>query len=566
MVQQVLGPDGVPVEFPDGMSDEDMTAALRKHFPKATVSSAGPNGVPLPQGVGPQVTVPQTQDQGLGLWRGLKIPLDNASTAVEAGLNKIGVPMDRINGFLKLPSSQQARDQDIQYIKDQRAQGRTPGTAGELVGSGLASIPVLAATRNPFLGGAAMGALSSEAPDLAGVGTDAATGALLGKAGELGTRALGAAIAPQLSGPVNRLLAKGVRLTPGQMVGGKLKKIEDAATSGFTPFVDSAQHRSLDDANRALVNDGLKVIGKKLPDDVATGHDAINYFQDSMDHAYDSARSNLTVNKDPQWVMDTTSLKNLASNMEPKYSDKFNKQLDKIEGKMGWPATVSGHTFKDLEEGLGKEVKDWGGKNASGPEDRLYADSIMQLQQHFRELAARSDPQYAKALAADNEAYSHLARLESAAANTKDGIVSPAQYRNAVVQGDNSIRHRMSAGGNAFNQQTASDMEKVLPRQLPESGTVPRAIVNSLTGAALFGGAEAHHLVPSINPMFAGVGATMLAPYTRMGGAAFRALVRQRGPKADAARAALQAASPVVGDVNAGQQVRNRDDNLAGVQ
>lgn len=564
MPQQVLGPDGVPVEFPDGMSDADMTAALRKHFPKATVSSVGPNGVPLPDGVGPQATVPQTTDEGLGLARGLKIPLDNAATALEAGARRIGLPVDRINSFLGTKSAADIRGGDIQYIKDQRAQGRSPGVAGELVGSTVATAPVLAATRNPFLGGAAMGALTSEAPDVQGVAADAATGAVMGKVGELGTRAVGAAVAPQLSGPVNRLLSKGVRLTPGQIVGGNLRKVEDAATSGFTPFVASAQHRSLDDANRALVNDGLNVIGKKLPDNVATGHDAISYFQDEMDKSYESARSNLTVNKDPQWVQDTGSLKTLASNMDPKYRDKFNTQLDKIENKMGWPATISGHTFKDLEEGLSKEVKDWGGKNASGPEDRLYADSISQLQQHFRELAARSDPQYADALAKDNEAYSHLARLESAAANTKDGIVSPAQYRNAVVQGDNSIRHRMAAGGNAFNQQTASDMEQVLPRQLPDSGTPARMFVNAVTGAALFGGHEG--LIPHVNPLTASVVGAGLTPYTKTGGAIFRTLIKQRGPQAAAARLRLQQASPVIGDLTGAQAVRNRDDNLAGVQ
>lgn len=568
-MKTIIGPDNVPIDFPDGTSDEQMTMAMRKKFPKATVHTQGPNEVPLPSGVSPtQMTIPQTQDQGLGFWRGVKIPLDNAATALEAGANGLGIPTNRINKLLGTKSASDIRADDIQHIKDEHIQGRSPGGIGQLAGSVVSSLPVMAATRNAFLGGGISGALASEAPNVKGVVQNAAIGSVLGKAGELGTRAVATMAAPQLSGPVNRLLAKGVRLTPGQMIGGNVRKVEDAATSGFTPFISSAQHRSYGDANRALVKDGLRIIGKDLPDDVATGHDAIHYFQTSMDDAYDKARSNLTVNKDPTWVQDVGSLQSLAKNMEPKYAAKFDAHLNKIEGKMGWPATISGHTFKDLEEGLTKEIGDWGGKNASGPEDRLYADSIAQLRQHFRELAARSDPNYAKALAQDNEAYAHLARLESAAANTKDGIVSPAQYRNAVVQGDNSVRHRMAAGGNAFNQEMASDMEKVLPRSLPDSGTISRGVVNAGTGAILFGGGE--HLIPHVNPMLATAGAAMLAPYTRPGGAILRSLIRPRGAKVDVVRRAIrlgvQDAAPLAGNLNAAERVRGRDDNLAGNQ
>lgn len=565
---EVEAPDGSVVEFPDGTPSTTMTSAMQKKWPKASVSTTGSNGVPLPSGSMPRATVPQTTDEGLGLWRGLAIPRDNANVAIEGIAKGIGLPVERMNKFMGYTNAPEQRAQDIQYIKDQRAQGHAPGGLGEMVGSTVASAPVLAATRNPFIGGAAMGALSSEAPDKAGVLADAGAGALLGKVGELGTRAVGAAVAPQLSGPVNRLLDKGIRLTPGQMLGGNVRKVEDAATSGFTPFVASAQHRSLDDANRALVNEGLASINEKLPDNVATGHDAINYFQQRMDKAYDDARSGLTVKKDPQWDAATMNLRLAAASMPQKYANKFAVQLSRVRHEFGASGSFDGQTMKDLEEKLGKEAKDWGGKNASGPEDREYADRVLDLQQALRDVAGRSDPQFAAKLQQANEGYTHLTRLEAAAANTKDGLVTPGQYRNAIVQGDNSIRHRDAAAGNAFNQETASDMEQVLPRQLPDSGTIARGVVNGLTGAAIFGGAD--HLIPHINPLAAGAGAALLAPYTRTGGAVLRTIVRPRSPGVNTARrvvrGALTAASPIVGDVNAAERVRGRDDNLAGVQ
>lgn len=572
----IVGPDNLPVSFPEGTTDEQMTMAMRKKFPKATVSSST-GGVPLPGGVAGKVSIPQTADQGLGFWRGVKIPLDNASTAVEYGLNKLGVPVSRINKFMGMKDAAQERADDIQYIKDQRIQGRSPGALGEIAGSTVANVPVMAMTRNPFIGGAIGGGLASEAPDAWGVATDIGAGAVLGKAGELGARATGALIAPQLGGPVNRLLSKGVRLTPGQMIGGNAKRLEDAGTSTLLPFVSSSQQRSFEDANKMVVNDVLKSINQKLPDGIPAGHEAINFAQGQFDRAYDKLKVNLNIKKDTQFDADQTSLRELVNELPPEYIARFDRHMARInkefavKGEMsgepihGISNTMTGHTLKDIEEELGKEVKKFGTGNTL-PMDRAYADSIRELQAQLRDVAMRQNPHYAKELMAINDGYSKLARVESAAANTKDGIFTPAQFRNAVVQADTSVRHRMSAGGNARMQGLAKDMEEVLPRQLPDSGTAPRMLMNAGVTAALFGGAAAKHFGLDINPLYAAAGATALAPYTRVGGNIFRKIIKDRGPVALAGRRAIQKAAPLIGDVNAAERVRGRDDNLAGVQ
>src|SRR5256885_16022048 len=66
--------------------------------------------------------------------------------------------------------------------------------------------------------------------------------------------------------------------------GGAINKIEQGASSipiiGERPTIQ--RQRRVDEYNRGLVNDSLKHVGEKLPDDIPAGHQAIAYAQDAL--------------------------------------------------------------------------------------------------------------------------------------------------------------------------------------------------------------------------------------------------------------------------------------------
>lgn len=485
---------------------------------------------------------------------GISRPIANVDRAVAALADKVGIDTGGDKRYANYKKN----------IAADRQSGKiAPHSWAELAGNVVGTAPVLATGMNPFMAGALSGALTTDRDTVGGAVADTATGGVFGKAGEVGTRALGAVVAPRVSGAVNYLLSKGVKLTPGQIVGGTLHRIEDAATSNMLPFVSDAQTRSLHSFNKALVNEALTPLGVQLGDKVPAGHASIAAAQDAMDQSYRAVVPHLALTSDPTLQTNVASLKSLVANMPGDYPKMFNTLLDnEVTSKFGQSGKISGDTYKEIEETLTKEAKDFGGKNASGPQDRRYSDAVRQLQQELRDAAQRQNPNYADQLGKINQGYALLTRVEKAAANTKDGVVTPSQYRNAVVQSDNSVRRRVSAAGGALGQDMATAGETVLPRTVPESGTVPRGIVNGLTAAALFGGGHAL----SVNPLGLGAIAAALLPYTERGGAVASKLLTARPAAAMAARRALQASAPAVANTTATRGVVTRDQNLNGDQ
>lgn len=218
----------------------------------------------------------------------------------------------------------------------------------------------------------------------------------------------------------------------------------------------------------------------------------------------------------------------------------------------GLSSTVNGQTFKDMEETLGKEAQRYSGNGAT-PTDRKYSDAIKELQAQLRDLAGRQNPKYASQLQAINNGYAFLTRAEKAAANTKDGVFTPGQFRSAVVGSDMTVRKNASAAGQAIGQDLATAGEKVLPRTIGDSGTAARGL---LIGALGLGGAG---YVPHVNPLAAGAAGAVLSAYTKRGVDIASAVLTRRPAGALAARRVLQRSAPVVADVAAGAAVRKND-------
>lgn len=174
-------------------------------------------------------------------------------------------PVDlAMEAFSMLPDN---RKRDEEMVMRARQAGVEPGIIGDVVGSTIGTLPYVAATRNPMLAGAAAGGLNTKADTPLGVAADVGLGAVGGKAADVVMEGLGKVVAPQVSDAIQALANKGVELTPGQVMGGTVRNMEETL-AGFPiigGLVSDARSRSTETFNRAMVNDVLSPLGRPVP-------------------------------------------------------------------------------------------------------------------------------------------------------------------------------------------------------------------------------------------------------------------------------------------------------------
>lgn len=331
-------------------------------------------------------------------------------------------------------------------------------------------------------GGAAMSALNPVAgDDFAGEkAAQAGIGAAAGAVSPFITRAASRVISP--AGPVAdkvRLLAsEGVRMTPGQVAGGTLKRAEDAMVS--RPFIGdtiaAGQRASIESFNKAEINRALKPLGEKLPANVRAGHEAINAASDKVSDFYDQLLSRAHGELDPtlQWELNTVRQMGQAG-LAPDKAAELSRIIDnEIVNRFPQGGRAAGETVKEIESELGRIARDYG--RSENYDTRKIGRAAMELQDSLRNMLERVNPQDAADLKKVNTAYAHLKRAQVAAARagSKEGLFTPAGLRSAVRELDPSKAKSAYAKGRALDQDLAEAAESVLPSKVNDSGTPTR--------------------------------------------------------------------------------------------
>lgn len=386
-----------------------------------------------------------------------------------------------------------------------------------------------------LVGGAAQGFGSGEG------GVDRFLKGGVGAAVGLGTSALvggtGKALSqPNLSPDVQTLLDAKVRLTPGQIMGGTAKKIEDRATSVpiVGDMISARQGASINDMNRAVGDRVLEPIGKTIPNDVSAGRQLVAHVKQALSNAYDGVLGKMSAVATPDFATEMQSVianaqATLPANEFAKFQGIVNAQLRGKFTQAG--AAIDGDTIKGIESELSKEIKGYG--RGSWDEQKL-ASSISDAQTAFRGLLSKQNPGLADELSRVNKAYANYAVLRHAgkAVGNDGGVFTPSQFQNAVQATDSSAGKGAFASGNARMQDLSDAAKNVLPSKVPDSGTAAR-IWQGL--GALSAGAGATHMVPgSAIPAAAALG-TGVAAYTTPGQALLRTLLASQRPDAIAA-------------------------------
>lgn len=493
-----------PVNFPDTMSQSEIDAAIMRDFPQAAQAPASPPGAAPAEEVSPAAKYlrnafgPQL-DMGMGIGQ----TLGSAAQLLEHGTDAL-IPAGNVIGdaIRKGPSAEDFNawlQRQYTHFTDPESEPIASGL-GRGAGQALTMLPLapaIAAVSAPgyigaATGGAASGGLNALAtplydtqrgdPNFAAkklwqVGGDMATGAIAGPV----LTAAGNVISPVLDKGVQLLRDAKIRLTPGQAAGGMWNDFEEKLMSvpGIGDMIRNRRFDSIKDFNVAKYNDAISPFGityKDLDPEMKVGRPGIaavtRYLGDKYDQAL--ARSGPAI-VDTQFRND---LQQLLSMVPEAHRKDFISATDNYINNSITPAgTLTPTAARRAESELGNLYSEYMG-SASG-DDRIYARALAQAQANVRTLMGRYNPEARAITDAANEGWKTVVQMQTAGkgAGARDGIFTPAQYYSATVRNDKTVRDSASAMGKAWGQDLTDAANRILPNKVPDSGTVPRALV-----------------------------------------------------------------------------------------
>lgn len=311
--------------------------------------------------------------------------------------------------------------------------------------------------------------------------------------------------------PARQLSAAGVDLTPGQMLGGAARRLEDGATSIpiLGDAIRDARVRGLESFNQAAINQAIRPVSG-----VATrGRQGIQEADTAISKAYDAALQGVQVPRDGAFDAQITQIARsnpLPGELQPQFNALLNNTLQRVGQGM------DGRAWKQLDSELAASVRAAQNGSQTNPAQRLMADKLGQMRDAVRGMLDRSDPSAAAAVSQADQAAAGMYRIRDAAqslgTSARDGIFTPGDLNRAVRNGDTSAGNRQFARGEAMMQGLSDAAAQVLPSTVPDSGTPFRSMlavggvgggattmtggaalpVVAATGAGLFGGAGAY--------------------------------------------------------------------------
>ncbi|HXJ61901.1 MAG TPA: phage tail tip lysozyme [Verrucomicrobiae bacterium] len=382
------------------------------------------------------------------------------------------------------------------------------------------------------------------------IGTGA--GAALGAVGN----ALAKVVKPNFEAAVKTLMGEGVTLTPGQMAGGKLKRMEDALSSHplMGNQVREAQRKSIETFNRAAINRSLDDIGAKLPPGVDAGHDAIEAARKSFSDAYDMVipRMRGALDRDFMNDLNAIGLKAQSMNLPQGLRDELMHIIKSeiLEPFRAGAGRITGTDTQKIGTMLDDLVRTKG--RDKSPYERDLAKLLREADTALDKMMARNNPLLQAAKDRIDAGYAKFKIVQDAASGAggrADGVFSPNRLSMAVRRRDTSKDKRAFSEGAALLQDLSGAASQVLPQVVRDSGTAERTAFLGLMG--LGGGGLAW-----LNPAALGAAAVAAAPYTAAGSKGLNwalnklsanPMPRTQNALANVARGGAQALAPVAG-------------------
>lgn len=297
---------------------------------------------------------------------------------------------------------------------------------------------------------------------------------------------------------VDRLAAKDVKMTPGQIKGGAARRNEEADKSHplKAQATIEAEDAAIRSFNRATYNEVLEPLGVKFTDkdvpDHIIGTEGIDKLHRTVSDSYNPLLPHMRAVPDKPLTARLAEIRHESGPLLGPYEKSLESVIDQRVLKRFGPEGMDGHTWKLVQGDLSTLSRKF--HASTDPTHHMLADAIDDVNEALTENTQRhSDPAIVEKLKKSNAAWARLVRVEGAAANraTSGGTFTVGDLMAAIKRGDSSGRKSDFARGRALMQDFASDANAVLPNRLPDSGTAYRSSRNGM-GAAAGAGLGAH--------------------------------------------------------------------------
>lgn len=300
-------------------------------------------------------------------------------------------------------------------------------------------------------------------------------GAAGGAAGTLLSRGAAGRASFEPSDAVKAMQKEGVSLTPGENIGGLVRRLEDRLTS--TPFVgdiiENARIRGIQDFNKAALR-RAEMPGVSAGGEI--GNEGLANIRQGLSQAYDDVLSRSSANAlEPKFVQDLANLRSMVAGLPKQEADQFDRIIAReIDQRLAPNGVISGDNLKAAQGALRNEASSFATSNDAY--QRQLGQALKQADAEFRALIQRSSPQNAADLEAINKAYANFKRVQSAASGVgaAEGVFTPAQLHRAVRAADKTKDKRAFSEGTALMQDLSAQGKDVLLSKVPDSGTAGR--------------------------------------------------------------------------------------------
>ena len=505
------------VEFPDGMSDEQIAEAISGSMPQAKAPSSGfmmglkdpitAGAQMIPRALGAVASLGGTKPNALSdlLFREAK-RVDEMAKAEEQSYQaqrekagESGFDVARLGGNILNPVSLVPAARVAQLARARGLSNVGQAVAGGAVGGAM----------QPVVGEGTFGEQKAEQVALGGV---------TGPIGEKVVAGAGRVLNPLVSKAEQTMRDLGITPTTGQTLGGQFKTLEEFAQNLplIGSSIENARQRVLFDFNKGVINKALQKVDDKLPAEVV-GRDAIAYASDEVSKKYDDVLSKMSFDLDFATTSNIlgalSKAKSLDSNQRQQITETLN---DVVFGKFAGQK-IDGQTYKGIESDLRKKASNYA--NSATASEREVGDALTEVLGAIKKELYFQNPKQTSKLRRIDSAYSDLSVINVAAANSgaDNGVFTPKQFSTAVRQQDQTRRKTSFAKGRAKGQEISDAAVQVL-------GDTARSTLEGRIAASAVGGfgllSQPQVAIPAVG---------IIPPaYSPSGQAAIDMLLRQR--------------------------------------
>ena len=294
---------------------------------------------------------------------------------------------------------------------------------------------------------------------------------------------------PRIAPPQATLAARGVQMTPGQAVGGFAKSAEDIAQSFpiLGHFIQNARTRSLKSFNEATINQALEPIGRRVPKTIEPGTDTIRWASSRAGRAFDDVLDRIpAVAFDPELKVALNTIATEARKNPAVWSQFEPILMENVRKPFSTAGRLEGAEIQKIGSDLARRAR--GYKRSDEFDKRELGHLFDDMRMALSDAIERQYPAEAPALQAARKSWAMLTRIEQAAGRRvgSEGIFTPADLLTASRSQAGGIRRggvpAEFAHGDALFQKWGTYAQRVLPSKIPDSGTAGRLLAADIAG------------------------------------------------------------------------------------